>query len=141
MALSNLITHERISHQTSVQTVREELCKTLKSFNKSENGYISVLGTMMMYSDENQDGPCQYDVVNLVVSLVWKFHRNSFHSTGPFLYPSKTSENRMFSYVFKGYKKGPMVWNGLMKAYSQSIILRGAWGPSVSLGPPGKSGL
>ena len=59
-----------ISHQTSAQTVREELYKMLKSFNKSENGYVSVLGTKMMYFDENQDGPRQYDVVNLVVSLV-----------------------------------------------------------------------
>ena len=68
MALSNLITRNTISHQTSAQTVREELYKTLKSFNENENGYISALGTKRMYFDENQDGPNQFDVVNLVVS-------------------------------------------------------------------------
>ena len=38
---------------------------------------------------------------------------NSFHATGIFQYPLKTSENLWFSDVFRGYWKRPMAWNGL----------------------------
>ena len=45
----------------------------------------------------------------LFVSLI-----NSVHVTGLFLYPLKTSENQRFSYVFRGYRKRPVAWNGLI---------------------------
>ena len=38
---------------------------------------------------------------------------NSFHATGLFLYPLKTSENQRFSDVFRGYRKRPMALNEL----------------------------
>ena len=38
---------------------------------------------------------------------------NTFHATGLFLYPLKTSENLWFSNVFRGYTKRQAVWNWL----------------------------
>ena len=40
--------------------------------------------------------------------------------TGLFLYPLKTSENQMFSDVFRGCRKRPVAWNGSMKASKKS---------------------
>ena len=39
---------------------------------------------------------------------------NTFHATGLFLYPLKTSENLWFSDVFEGYRKRLVAWNGLI---------------------------
>ena len=39
---------------------------------------------------------------------------NLFHATGLFLYLLKKSENIWFSGVFRGYRKRPVAWNGLM---------------------------
>ena len=39
---------------------------------------------------------------------------NPFLSNIPFIYPLKTSENKRFSDVFRGYKKGTLETNGLM---------------------------
>ena len=36
------------------------------------------------------------------------------HATGLFLYPLKTSGNLWFSDVFRGYRKMPVAWNGLI---------------------------
>ena len=38
---------------------------------------------------------------------------NPFQATGPFLYPLKTSENRRFSNVSRGYRNGTLASNGL----------------------------
>ena len=38
---------------------------------------------------------------------------NQFHDTDLFLYPLKTSENQRFFYVFRGYRKRSVAWNGL----------------------------
>ena len=38
---------------------------------------------------------------------------NPFHVTGLFRYPLKISGNLWFSDVFRGYRKRPVVWNGL----------------------------
>ena len=38
---------------------------------------------------------------------------NPFHAIGLFLYPLETLKNLWFPDVFRGYKKRPMVWNGL----------------------------
>ena len=48
-------------------------------------------------------------------TLVWLLYcsLSTFHATGLLLYPLKTSENLWFSDVFRGYRKGPVTWNGL----------------------------
>ena len=38
---------------------------------------------------------------------------NPFQTNVSFLYPLKTSENRRFSDVFRGYRKGTLAWNRL----------------------------
>ena len=38
---------------------------------------------------------------------------NPFHATGPFQHPLKTTENRRFTDVFRGYWKRPVAWKGL----------------------------
>ena len=38
---------------------------------------------------------------------------STIHATGLFLYPLKSSENVYFSDVFRGYRKRPVVGNGL----------------------------
>ena len=40
-----------------------------------------------------------------------------FHVIDLFLYPLKTLANRMFSYVFMGYRKRRAAWNGLTASY------------------------
>ena len=48
----------------------------------------------------------------------------SFHATGLFLYPLKTSENHSFSDGLRGYRKRAVVWNELRKAairYSETV--------------------
>ena len=39
---------------------------------------------------------------------------NPFHATRLFRYALKTSENLKFSDVFRGYRNGPVAWNGLI---------------------------
>ena len=39
---------------------------------------------------------------------------NPFHITDLFWYPLKTSENLWFSYVFRGYQRWSVAWNGLI---------------------------
>ena len=39
---------------------------------------------------------------------------NQFSTNAPLLYPPKTSENRRFSDVFRGYRSGTLVENGLI---------------------------
>ena len=41
------------------------------------------------------------------------FRINTFHATGLFWFPLKTSENQSFSDVFRGYRKKPVARNGL----------------------------
>ena len=54
---------------------------------------------------------------------------NPFHATCPFRYSLKT-ENLWFSDVFRGYRKRPVAWNGLINFFSpwnislKSISLR-----------------
>ena len=38
---------------------------------------------------------------------------NSFYAAGLFLCPLKTSGNKRFSDIFRGYRKTPVAWNGL----------------------------
>ena len=45
---------------------------------------------------------------------------NPFHSAGLFLCPLKTSENRRFFDVFRGYRKGSVTWNRLIIFIYQS---------------------
>ena len=49
---------------------------------------------------------------------------NLFHATGLFLYPLKTWENQRFSYIFRGYKKRPVAWNGLINAHRRDSMNR-----------------
>ena len=39
---------------------------------------------------------------------------NSFHATGLFLYPWKRQKYQRFSNTFKGFRKGPVEWNGFI---------------------------
>ena len=48
---------------------------------------------------------------------------NPFHSASHFLYPLKTSENLWFSNVFRGYRKRPVAWFGLMMIKSNRASL------------------
>ena len=43
---------------------------------------------------------------------IWKSNLTRFRPTFPFLYFLKTSENLCFFDVFRGYRKGTLVWNG-----------------------------
>ena len=49
---------------------------------------------------------------------------NPFHATGLFRYPLKTSEKQRFSDVFRGYRKRPAAWNGLILCFWKLLILR-----------------
>ena len=47
--------------------------------------------------------------------VYWEYlYVDPFHATNIFLYPLKISENLDFSYGFRGYRKNPVTWNGLM---------------------------
>ena len=48
--------------------------------------------------------------LNILRNLV---RANTFRATILFLYPMKTSENRWFCDVFRGYRKRPVAWNGI----------------------------
>ena len=56
-----------------------------------------------------------------------EIHFNPFSTNVPLLYPLKTSENLWFSDVFKGYRSGTLVENGLINfspvAYPAGIYL------------------
>ena len=49
---------------------------------------------------------------------------NPFHANGLFLYPLETLENLWFSDVFRGYRNGPVAYNGLMQGFPQVSPLR-----------------
>ena len=55
-----------------------------------------------------------YSKHSLVQTRVCQLLLNPFHDTPLFLYLLKTSENLWFSDVFRGYRKRPLAWNGLM---------------------------
>ena len=48
-------------------------------------------------------------------------HVNPFSSNVPLLYPQKTSENRRFSNVLRGYRSGTLVENGLIRVMFSNI--------------------
>ena len=48
---------------------------------------------------------------------------NSFSTNVPLLHPLKTSENPWFSYVFRGYKIGTLVENGLNRVSEIEFVL------------------
>ena len=57
---------------------------------------------------------------------------NLFSTNVPLLYPLKTSENRMFSDIFRGYRSGTLVENGLyFMAFFTDELFYG-WGSTVS---------
>ena len=45
---------------------------------------------------------------------------NPFQINSLFLHPLKTTENQRFSDVFRGYRKRPMTWNGLVIKLEQA---------------------
>ena len=49
---------------------------------------------------------------------------NPFSTNVPLLYPLKTSKNRRFSDVFRGYRSGTLVENDLIKLNKQPLIAR-----------------
>ena len=51
------------------------------------------------------------------------FDINQFSTNVPLLYPRKTSKNLSFSDVFRGYRSGTLVENGLMIVFSLLIVL------------------
>ena len=51
------------------------------------------------------------------------FHVNPFSTNVPLLYSLKTSENLRFSDVFRGYRSGTLVENGLMKSFDSKIVV------------------
>ena len=53
-------------------------------------------------------------IICLFGSWVCQLLINPFHAAGLFLYLLKTSENIWFSDVFRGYRKRPVAWNGLV---------------------------
>ena len=54
------------------------------------------------------------------------FFKVSFHASGFFLNPLKTSENFSFSDDFKGYRKIPVAQNGLV-SFSEIILVLWQW--------------
>ena len=44
-----------------------------------------------------------------------------FHTTGLFLYPLNKLENQMFSDAFRGHRKRPVAWNGLISSSMEFI--------------------
>ena len=49
---------------------------------------------------------------------------NPFQATGLFWYPLKTSENQRFSDVFRGFRKRPVAWNGLIKRIVINLFIK-----------------
>ena len=52
-------------------------------------------------------------ISNIKCYFVFALFLNLFYATGLFLYPLSV-ENLWFSDVFRGYRKKPVEWNGLM---------------------------
>ena len=63
--------------------------------------------------------PTEISKIGLFAKIV-----NPFHATGLFRYPLKTSEKQRFSDVFRGYRKRPAAWNGLILCFWKLLILR-----------------
>ena len=53
-------------------------------------------------------------IVNLLVNFQHIHQHKIQHINIPFQYPLKNSENQSFSYVFRTYRNGTMVWKGLI---------------------------
>ena len=49
---------------------------------------------------------------------------NSFLANGLFLFPVKTSVNLWWSDIFRGHRKRPVTWNGLIKIYEKFSSLK-----------------
>ena len=81
-------------------------------------------GSLCMYQ---MDDPL-WNISKISLLKIWFVNRlisvNPFSTNVPFLYPLKTSENRRFSDVFRGYRKKPVTRNRL-KASRQFKYLFG----------------
>ena len=63
--------------------------------------------------------------INIYNFEVNSYAFNSFHVYGLFRYPLKTTENLRFSDVFRGYRSGTLVENGLTN-FSSSLKFQGS---------------
>ena len=63
----------------------------------------------------------------------WVF--NPYHVTVLFLHLLKTSGNKMFSGIFRGYRKRPVKWNGLKDLYGNFWSTAKSWEKCPSLLP------
>ena len=71
--------------------------------------FLSLWVSLIEKLDEIATSHCQ----KINCSFVRQILTNPFHSTDPFWYLLKTSENLWFSDDFRGYLKRSVAWNGL----------------------------
>ena len=91
-----------------------------KAYKRTNTVFYSPSNALCSSDESAQIKHFKHHTFNGMCSLFTWFNRisvNPFHATGLFLYTLKTSENQMFTDVFRGYRKRPVAWNGLMKTY------------------------
>ena len=72
-----------------------------------------LLRTLALYNYSILRHPIYWNI-RLFRTRICQLLLNPFHANGLILYLLKTSENQRFSDVFRGYRKRPVAWNGLM---------------------------
>ena len=69
---------------------------------------IIFVSLSIIYQGQDEEGGAVYCGIPISNSNI-----NPFSTKVPLLYPLKTFENRRFSDVFRGYRSGTLVENGL----------------------------
>ena len=93
---------------------RNRILKHLRNII-SQISWIFLINRIIVVSNSRRPFRTQTPKTKLFVKIV-----NPFSTNAPLLYSLKTSENFQFSDVFRGYRSGTLVENGLMGIFREN---------------------
>ena len=93
---------------------RNRILKHLRNII-SQISWIFLINRIIVVSNSRRPFRTQTPKTKLFVKIV-----NPFSTNAPLLYSLKTSENFQFSDVFRGYRSGTLIENGLMGIFREN---------------------
>ena len=123
------LTIKELSHVTSYNTLKViNFASKFRNFSKNKKQNFHWISIFLLlinvivikYVTETNFITMSRDVRNTGINIILWSNINPFSTNVPLLYPLKTSENRRLFDVFRGYRNGTLVENGLRKRKSQT---------------------
>ena len=114
---------EKFSRTPSLKNICKRLllklarpCSSVFQINKKIRIMIIANYILNKFNKASSQQRSRY-LLNRLFSLADVFNFNPFSTNFPLLYPLKTSEKLQFSDVFRGYRSGTLVQNGVIRIY------------------------